>query len=292
MLFSLLFNISLASDATTKCFIKSSPVLLFIENNIFNYKDVVQNSDCPEEIKQQFSTFASQASGILTEQKINHYIQRNNIYINLIPSTVNIKQVVDLLHKDVLNDNSYFLRNLKQLSDNKVLMLTQEHKINLECENCNNTGTKNVKLVISNGTEKRAYWLTLELLRKRIALRAKETISPFTSLSSQNLFEKVEVPLEENVELFTNVEQLMFYQTNKTIKKGQFLTNADLNANILVRAGRKVHVEIIKNKLHLKTIGVSHSSGKINELIEVQNPETRKKYLAKIIDENKVLLEL
>lgn len=273
------------------CFIKTAPVLLVIDSKGALPQEAIIDSNCSERVQNQFVTLALNASGSLSEKRLNYYLQRSSGRVTLKPHLILIKQFADLIYTN-LNTSDMIAKNIKQLSNKKILRLSHDHEIKLSCDNCSKTGPQNIKISLQNSKEKKELWVSLELLRKRFALRLKRTLNPFTGSLSIGLFEKVEVPLNEGVALFTDIKNLKFYRTNKTIKKGDVLKISDLSPINLVQAGRKVEVNIKRNKLLLRTIGVSKSMGKIDDLVEVYNPKTRKKYLARIIDENKVMIEL
>jgi len=76
------------------------------------------------------------------------------------------------------------------------------------------------------------------------------------------------------------------------MKAGDLLRQSDLNALSLVRAGVKTEVIIENELVKLKTSGISRSNGSLGEFVEVFHPQKNKKYLGKVIDINKVLVEL
>jgi flagella basal body P-ring formation protein FlgA len=87
-------------------------------------------------------------------------------------------------------------------------------------------------------------------------------------------------------------ETLKFFKTNKPIKPGEILKKSDLNGSLLVKAGSNTEVIIENQLLKLKTTGISRNSGIYGDQVEVLNIQKNKKYVGKIIDINKIQVEI
>ena len=85
---------------------------------------------------------------------------------------------------------------------------------------------------------------------------------------------------------------LKFYKLNKPLRPGELLRQSDLNPINLVKAGSKTEVIIENELIKLKTYGISRNNGGVGEFVEVFHPQKNKKYQGKVIDLNKVLVEL
>ena len=88
------------------------------------------------------------------------------------------------------------------------------------------------------------------------------------------------------------MDSLKFYKTNKPLRTGEILKLSDLNAINLVRAGLKTDVVLENQMVRIKTQGICRSNGTIGELVEVYHAQKNKKYLGRVVDINKVLVEL
>ncbi len=289
LFFAFLFSFHLM--ANEQCQIRTSKALLIIDNNSSSPNQSIQDTDCEESLIKEFHAIVSNASGVLTQEKLNLYLKKSKIKLS--PSKIEIRQFSELLEKNVIKNENMVVKNIKQLSNNKIIQLDSLDSVDIICNNCNESGAKNVQIVYdSNLKKQRKLWITFDLLRRRFALVARKTINTFSSKLSKEDFKKVEVPLNENINLFDDFENLRFYKTNKSIHAGQVLTQGDLSPIDLVRSGRKVKVLISQKSVTLKTIGVSKSSGKLGDLVEVFNPKSKKKFVAEIIDENTVQIKL
>ena len=124
------------------------------------------------------------------------------------------------------------------------------------------------------------------------AFRLTSALPSFSSVNDTNILKEEYVETIPHTDLITDVEMLKFYKTNKPLKAGEILKKSDLNAVNLVRAGLKTDVVLENQMVRIKTSGISRGNGTIGELVEVYHPQKNKKYLGKVIDINKVLVEL
>src|SRR5690606_23128854 len=115
--------------------------------------------------------------------------------------------------------------------------------------------------------------------------------SAFRALKASSLKEDY-IEAIPHTDLFQNMGKIHFYQLNKPIKAGEVLKKSDLNPINLVRAGMTTEVFIENSLMKIKTHGISRSNGSLGDLVEVYHPQKRKKYHGKVIDINKVLIEL
>ena len=124
------------------------------------------------------------------------------------------------------------------------------------------------------------------------AYRLTSPLASFSSLNDSDILKEEYIESIPHTDIITDMESLKFYKTNKPIKAGEILKASDLNAINLVRAGLKTDVVLENQMVRIKTQGISRSNGTIGELVEVYHPQKNKKYLGKVIDINKVLVEL
>jgi flagella basal body P-ring formation protein FlgA len=105
---------------------------------------------------------------------------------------------------------------------------------------------------------------------------------------SQTLINNV----NQDTDLITDLETLKFFKTNKPLRTGDIIKRSDLNAINLVKAGLKTDVVLENQMIRIKTQGISRGNGAIGDIVEVFHPQKNKKYQGKVIDINKVLVEL
>jgi flagella basal body P-ring formation protein FlgA len=121
---------------------------------------------------------------------------------------------------------------------------------------------------------------------------AIDTINPFTENLKPLLFKKVFVKSNEYLKPFSDMKNIHFYRTNKRLKAGQIINESDLVPLTLVKAGNKTEIIFTNENITLKTYGIARQHGGMNDVIEVYNQTNQKKYLGRIIENNKVEVKL
>jgi flagella basal body P-ring formation protein FlgA len=288
LLFLLLTTVSYAK--TEHCRIITYPQLVIIEPSIYDHRKIVKETTCPSETMERFTSLINNASGNLKSTSLNNYLRSSRIRVSLSPDNIKIVQLRDLMYDGIVNKEEFLIKDLKQLSNLKVIKTDSPIKIN--CKRCDETGQKNIKVYYYDNNKEKQVWVGAKLLRKRFALVAKNNLAPFTSNLNERLFEKRMITTEDTKDMFIDQKSLRFFKTNKMVRKGKPLLRRDLTPMTLVNSGRKVIVLIKKDNIKLKSMGISRSNGAFADFVEVTNPKTKKKFLAKVIDENKVELEL
>jgi flagella basal body P-ring formation protein FlgA len=289
LLLFLIIN-SYASFEKNECHVDSYKYVYIVSDNIAG-TDLYQMSSCSQKINNFITSVIQNTNGKLSGPHLNRLISRRfpNTKVLLTPGVINIRSFTNLVKNQLKIEKDMELSNLKQLSGKKVLLYNEMPVFSASCDKCDTTGDKNIKVTL---TENRIMWFTAKLLRKRTAYSIIKTIGPFTDNIPLALLSKSNIPVKDEENLFTDIKKLKFYKTNKTLRRGSLLKKSDLAPKTLVKPGKKVTVLIKKGPIELKSIGVSLGAGKIDDFVEVKNPKTKKKYLGKIIDENKVIMEI
>ena len=124
------------------------------------------------------------------------------------------------------------------------------------------------------------------------AFRVTQPLPSFSDIKDKNVVKEEYVEAIPHTDLITDFESLKFFKTNKPLRTGELIKRSDLNAVNLVKAGLKTEVILENSAIRIKTDGISRNSGSIGEMVEVYHAQKNKKYLGKVIDVNKVLVEL
>lgn len=93
-------------------------------------------------------------------------------------------------------------------------------------------------------------------------------------------------------EAFFELTAVIGLETQRAIKQGEPITAQDVRVPILVQAGDVVVIEAISGAITVKTLGVALQNGKLGDVIRVENIESRKEIMARIVKQGIVRLEL
>lgn len=130
------------------------------------------------------------------------------------------------------------------------------------------------------------------MLKKRKAYRINSQVYAYKTDLSPELLTETMVSDFGTEELFSDIEHISFYQTNKTLSKGDVLKAKDMIPKTLVKYGKKVKVLLNRGEIKLRLNGVARGSGAFGENIDIFNTSSKKILSAKIIDNNTVMVEL
>ncbi len=172
-------------------------------------------------------------------------------------------------------------------------ILRLEDQISIDCSNCLSHG-KNLGTIIARNQ-------TGEEVRIPFSIHLSETLTAFQIISTIPAFTDNinasslrEIPVEENphYKFFTDISKLHFFKSNKQLNPGDFLKQSDLTPINLVRAGSKTEISLENNLIKIKIFGLSKSNGGFGDKVEIYQREKNKIYIGKVIDENKVMVQL
>ncbi len=93
-------------------------------------------------------------------------------------------------------------------------------------------------------------------------------------------------------ELYSDPASVIGLETQRPLRQGDPITSKDVKVPILVKAGDVVVIEALSGAISVKTMGVALQSGKLGDLIRVENAESRKEIAAYIVGKGVVRVEV
>lgn len=268
------------------------PEHLVVLGDVSDFTPVINHTGCEKEAMDEINKTLVSFEGKVTSFQFAEILKLKNHVVNIHPQVIQVQHLKHLIREQLHLPAGIHLRASEALNAANYLALSSGDKVEVECLGCL-YGSKqplNVNIVSFDGTQKS---LTVRAdFKKMVRAFRVQTFHPaFTELSSASLKEELveEIP---HTDLLTDLETIRFYKLNKPVRAGELLKKSDLNALNLVRAGLKTEVVIENSLLKLKTHGICRSNGTLGEFVEVFHPQKNKKYLGKVVDINKVLVEL
>jgi flagella basal body P-ring formation protein FlgA len=174
-----------------------------------------------------------------------------------------------------------------------ILALNAGDSVEVNCHSClyGMQQPLTIQILEFDGSRK-SFFATADFKKMVKAYRLLSALPSFSSLDNQALLKEEFIESIPHTDLITDLETLKFYKTNKPLRTGDIIKRSDLNAINLVRAGLKTDVVLENQMIRIKTQGISRSNGAIGETVEVFHQQKNKKYQGRVIDINKVLVEL
>lgn len=290
----LISTLFLTSTITTfACNIQSFNKVVVISNSPLNsLKSLVKKTDCDSQTISRFVKAIQKTKGTINSRIVSEIINKE---VMLKPNTIRVSHINNIVKNRILNDSDrYFFVDQSSRIIDSVVGLTSEESLSVKCNNCKTTGNKNITMSVYNpltGKNKK-YWITGKNLIKAQALVARRNISFSETSLSKSSFELKEVYSDKPEQFFVNPSKLVFYKVNKSLKKGSPLKFNDLHSIYLIQSGKPATVLLKNNSLSLSSIAMPLRSARFGETVPLKNQKTKKTIIGKVIDFNKVVVEL
>lgn len=259
-------------------------------------QDFIQETTCPSEVQKKFKEIAFTFKGTLYADYLikNFSEDLANFDVELEPSKMEVLSVEELLKKHIELPVSWGWSEIRILNQTQLLLLGAQEKLSIKCGNCQNSGSKNIEINITNSVTgaTRKEWINATVVIRTKALVAKNSLAVNNQALSPNDFEIKTVESIRPERFFTDSENLPFYKLNKPIAQGTALENTDITPINLVTTTQPVQVIIKSNDMLLSGMAQALRPGKMGEMIQLRNTTSQKTILGKVIDFNKVLIEL
>jgi flagella basal body P-ring formation protein FlgA len=288
LIFLALTNYALAESCNVELF---SKIYREENNQALTSKDVIYKTTCNNEVAGKLSQLISSANGMISASFLEKEFP--NHAVNITPRKISLLDLPSMF-KDQLsaNSNLYFF-NVQSMNQLQVLSLVEGETAKSVCESCSNIGEKNIKIDIANpiANTQRTLWFTSKILAKVKVLKAKRTLGFQEKNLTQDDFYTEDTFTSMPQNIVSQVENINFYKPNKTLTEGSIITNMDLQAVNLVNYGTPVKVVLKNQNINLSKNAMPVRSAQFGEAIEVQTTNN-KKVLGRVIDYNKVVIEL
>jgi flagella basal body P-ring formation protein FlgA len=230
--------------------------------------------------------------GSVTSFHIQDLLKQKAVKARIHPALIKLQHVGSLIREEIKLPTGTQLQNIEIPNGPDFISYSAGDKIVIKCNDCS-FGTRQPLAIQKQGADgNTSETQVVAILKKFVkAYRVSSFHPAFAPIETSSLKEEF-VEAVPYTELVEDISTLKFFRTNKPIRSGEILRSADLKAENLVRAGARTEVLIENEMLRLKTTGLSRSNGAWGEFVEVFHQERNKKYQGKVIDLNKVLVEL
>lgn len=285
-LFTLLF-----SSVTLACNV-ALPHNLIILTSGADLNQAIHSEGCDEATVKEINDVLNGVEGRITSSQFAHILRTKSMTANITPELIQVQQFNQIVRDQLILPPGVQMRASEAMNAQNFIALAPGDRVEVQCIGClYGTGqTLNVNVMGFDGSNK-TLMVRADFKKMVKAYRLLSFMPAFSDVSSESLKEEF-VESIPHTDLITNLDTLRFYKLNKPVKAGELLKQSDLNAVNLVKAGLKTEVVIENALVRLKTEGISRSNGTLGETVEVFHPQKNKKYQGKVVDINKVHVEL
>lgn len=289
ILFSLLFLIPGFAAMACEVHLPSHVLIL---GGTAEITKAAQTSDCSAETLLETNETLKSVEGKITSFQLAEILKSKNHNVLIQPHLIHIQQLKSLIREQMLIPAGVQLHSSQAVNSSDFIALNYGERVEVLCTSCvfNSHQAININITGIDGNKKSL--TVMADFRKMVkAYRVTSFHPAFSEITTHSLKEEF-VEAIPHTDLITDLASLRFYKLNKPVRAGELLRQADLTALSLVKAGVKTDVIIENELVMLKTSGISRGNGAIGEYVEVFHPQKNKKYYGKVIDINKVLVEL
>lgn len=253
---------------------------------------MITSSECQSNVLTEVSKTLLNSEGKVSYLQLEEIFKSKNMSVNFRPHLIQIQHLKNLIHEQLALPIGVQMRSSEAVNANNFLALNPGDQVEINCTGCLYGSQQPINVIVHGIDGKKTSLLARADFKKMVKALRVTSFQPAFSEIFRTSFREDFTEAIPHTDLFSDIDQLKFYKLNKPLRAGDLVRRSDLNPINLVRAGSKTEV-VIENKLiKLKTSGISRSNGGIGEFVEVFHPQKNKKYQGRVIDLNKVLVEL
>lgn len=280
--------LSLLSFNALACEYQGKDGLLVTKKEILTHDLALKLKDCNETEIEIIRNTLSNLEGNISAFQLNHLLDIPDFKLN--HERLIIKNLNKLTRLQLaLKDNMHVTGSINSPS---LIEFNSSDSISIFCNGCLHGQQQNLKITFRSILGKTINKdINIDFITYYKAYRLLTDVPAFSKINEDSI-EMIQTEKIPHAELMTEEDHLKFYQTNKPLKAGSILKMSDLSATKIIHAGIKSEVILENHFVKIKTQGIPRSNGAIGEMIEVYQPEKNKKYYGKVIDINKVHVQL
>ncbi len=257
-------------------------------------RDIVQSKNCTDQIiSESLQTIMTIDGRISSSQLTEILASKGHENVQIQPYMMHVQQLKHIIREQLPLPTGIQVKETRGLNISNIVAMSPGDKVELYCPSCLYGTAQPINATISgfDGTKK-SFVATADFKKMVKAYRLLAPFNAFSEINRPDLLKEEYVESIPHTDLITDLNTLKYYKTNKPLKTGELLRSSDLNALNLVKAGLKTDVILENQVVRIKTQGISRSNGTLGEFVEVFHPQKNKKYQGKVVDINKVLVEL
>jgi len=294
----ILFLISFCATAESQtCGVQLFSKVYRLENNqSLNSSDIIQASDCDSMVLNKISQLVSGSNGTISADFLKREVAKdfNNINLEISPRKTALLDLNTTMREQLTGGTNLYFLDTKSLNGLRTVGLVEGEQLKVNCESCSTFGEKNLKLDITNpiANSTRTLWFSSKIMAKVKVFKARRNISFQQKHLEADDFYADEIYSLSPDNVVTSLENIHFYKSNKTIIQGAVVSNMDLQAVNLVNFGTPVSLTLKNANINLSRKAIPNRSALFGETIELKNPSNNKVITGKVVDYNKVVIEL
>lgn len=273
-----------------------SKIYRLVSNQTLSANDIIHKTNCDSSISNKIALLMTNSSGTLGADFLRRELQKDfsTISIEISPRKIDILEINSTFRDQLTNDSNLFFQNTNSLNGLKSLSLIEGEQLRVNCESCSSFGEKNIKIDIVNPflNTTRTVWFSSKILARIKIFKAKRNLSFQQGHLEEDDFFSDEIFSSNPENALTTLNNIRFYKAIRTIVQGSVISNLDLQPVNLVSFGTPTQVVLKNQNINLQRTAMPVRSALFGEIIELRNPNNNKIIAGKVVDYNKVVIEL
>lgn len=303
LFFILLLSLKVSAETANEmlpassCSIELFSTVYRLENNqTLSNNDIIHKTNCDSSILNKISQLISNASGTVGTDFLKRELVKDfgSIVVEITPRKLSLRELNSTLRDQLTNGSNLYFLNTKSLNGIKTLGLVEGEQLKATCESCNSFGEKNIKIDITSPFQNniKTFWFSSGIMAQIKVFKAKRSLSfQQKHLEAEDFYDD-EIFTSSPDNVLTTLANIHFYKANRNILQGSVVSNLDLQAVNLISFGTPVSVTLKNQNINLQRTAMPTRSALFGEVIELRNPNNNKIIAGKVVDYNKVVIEL
>ncbi len=287
---SLCFLIAtLFASHSLACVIETHAQILILSKE-GDSSQLIKHSDCEQKTLAAFLSFAQDAQGIVTQRTFARLFPN----VTLKPARVEFHNLENRLGLQGILPTEGRLVSAQKLDGINFIGAQAQDHIDYECQSCPSTGENTLKISVRNvlGAKQKIHWVKATIgipVEALIAIRAHQanlkSIDPAA-------FERRTILSSNPQELLDPSTPIHFFKLSRAVAPGEILKRASVSPVQLVRPGVTSQLTIRDAGITISGDALPLSYGVWGETIKLKNPRSSRVIMGKVVDHNKVVVEL
>lgn len=280
---TLLFIISLSAHSS--CELVTFDKIIKI--NKTQDEKVIKKSSCDSRVHHAFLVFLDSASGKMNSSHLTQYFKNEyKVDVTFKPSSFEVLDIKELIQDNINNEKS-IVKKVTSLIGQSSLTLNKTSRMNIECSQCHQAGIQNISMQIDG----RKYWLNALIHIKRKSFVLVKSIMNLNQKLDTSYFKEKTILDAGNRPLFDDIKNIEFYRLTRYLNTGDTVGRSDLVPRVLIQYGQKVKIKFKNSNIQLNSTAIANGNGKFGDFIQVINPRSKKKIMAKVVGHNKAEIQ-
>lgn len=255
--------------------------------------DLIKTKNCDSNLHETIHNLLTSLDGRVPSYQIKEVLSKSGFNLDVYPQSILIQHLSNLAKSQLHLPDGIKLKKLSSPQVQGAITLNTGDQLEMNCSACTYQEAQLLRLKVRGfDGQDRHYAIHADFKKLVKAYRLLIPMHSFSEVSDKKWVQEEMVEEVPHIEFISDYSSFKYHKTNKAIKAGELLRKSDFNAVKIVRAGLKTEVVLENAMVRIKTQGISRANGAIGDWVEVYHPQKNKKYQGKVIDINKVLVEL